>query len=106
MTAAEPLGAPPPKASLFSANNVNMAAAPPSYFQPNANGVAVPVGLSSWLMSIISSKYAAGSLAAIAIEYLYGASWMQAGAETLQLGPYACDGGGIIGVTNTPNPTI
>lgn len=93
--------------TLISSNNVHLAVAPPSYNVPNTNGAAVPAGLTSWDMTVVSSRYAAGSSADLAVEYLYGGSWIQTEfVGGFPLGPYACDGGGVVGVTDTVNPTI
>ena len=93
--------------TLFTANTVHMQTAPPTYDEPNSTGFTLPAGLTSWTLSVQSSKYAAGSSADLGVEYLYGSTWVQvASVGGFTLGAYSCDGGGITGVTNTPNPTI
>lgn len=59
-------------ANVFTANNFPLPAAPPDYFLPNANGVAVPVGHTSWNLTFDTTGLAPDQpLAFVAVDYHY-----------------------------------
>jgi len=87
----------------FTVNNVNVhvAAAPPSNFVPNTNGVAVPAGLTGWDLAIdLGGSIPAGQPFAVTAEYQRPAwtdaagvqhsagEWLQSADATMETGPH------------------
>ena len=79
---------------IFQASNVVMAAAPPSYVEPDANGIGVTGSALGYRVTIDSPLYANGSTADVAIELRApGNVWNQiASVGGLPLGSHVDDG--------------
>ena len=94
------------KQNAFTITNVALPNAPPTRFVPNANGIAVPTGGATYLLTVISSRYPAGSTADLGVEYEYAGAWQSdVAAGGFGLGP-SSSGGSVTGVANTTNPTL
>lgn len=61
--------------TLFSRKNVRIADAPPSYFEPDANGIAVPTGFGFYRLTIDQTNVPANSSYGFFVEFLAGGVW-------------------------------
>lgn len=96
--------------------NVNVPVAPPTRFWPNSTGFIVASSFvgSLWTLVVDSSGYAVNETCDVAIEYLFGSSWLEVGgAGGFALGPHDCksvdsSGGVTRGTcsTNSLNATL
>lgn len=72
-------------AQVLSTNNVPLPAAPPSYFIPNANGVSVPAGHTSWQLVFTTTGLPNGApLCSMTVQYHYTGAMLNDGTGTLQ----------------------
>lgn len=77
--------------TVINQNNVRVAATPPSYYIPSANGVALPAAVRSYVLSVDTTGLPSGAdLFDLAIEVQVSGVWQQdvavAGSKT---GPYS-----------------
>lgn len=80
---------------VFSLTNVAIQAAPPTFFVPSVNGVAVPAGLSTWtLLYDLGGTIPTGQLFNVTVEYQRN-QWTDAAGVSHPAGEWLPDVGGV-----------
>ena len=86
--------------NLSFANNVTIQNAPPAYFIPNAAGVALPAGLTSFVMNLDLANWSTADTLAFIIEYSYdgGTTWREDFGASMPGGSFTTKAGGSTSV--------
>lgn len=64
-----------PTTTVFTRTNITPISAPPTYYLPDANGIAMPANKTAWSLNIDQSNVPAGQSYRFGVEYQRSAQW-------------------------------